>query len=666
MAVVLGAAGVSFGEVVFTGTVTPNDPAGVEPTTTVTIGPTSSTPVDADPRGGVEVNGGAQFVAGRVLVGDNIAALAKMVVTGPNTKATVTSGGSSGTPSLVVGANGSGYLRVDNGAWLQVGGSQAGVLSIAGLDGSFGIGSTEIVGDSTLVTVGRQLIASGGSLSSLSVRDGAVVRVGSLTSVVEDAVRINGIVELSGDRTELQTNGLTVGSRFAPPSSPVYGTLRVADGAIVRSIDSRSSSRAFVSYGGSIELDDGTLVMTQLELEGQLAGSGEVKGFVAVDSTGQIQVGEGDFLQINGPVEVAGRVRVTGGQLDVGGLIFRDQSNSYRSIEVERGDLTVRGNVTNTSVEGFIRLKDSAFTVINTNTSLSQLMGELVAERSTIRLQAASNYASRGYVELSDSELILTRSLLIDSTTSRPVSLLIDSSTIHREVGVSENPTLTVNGRFEIRGQNNKVHTRVVTTPNGVISLADGASVDFASASIASKIEIGAGSSIYFSEQASLFYEVAVALSDSNLSAPSVVGAKQLGLGNKLTIDASAVSEIAAGQVFSLFEADSLAAPFSSYSFPDLPGTLEFVPQQTDTEFSLLVVDSAVTLPGDYNADGCVDAADYTVLRDSDMQAANPMALATWQTNYGRWLPGSGMPIPEPTAVVLFAMGLTAIAALRR
>lgn len=105
---------------------------------------------------------------------------------------------------------------------------------------------------------------------------------------------------------------------------------------------------------------------------------------------------------------------------------------------------------------------------------------------------------------------------------------------------------------------------------------------------------------------------------------------------------------------------------FSAYSFPDLPGTLEFVPQQTETEFSLLVIDAAVALPGDYNADGCVDAADYTVLRDSDMQATNPMALATWQTNYGRWLPGSGMPIPEPTAADLFAIGLTAIAALRR
>lgn len=114
--VMLAMSSMATATVVFTGTVNPNDPSGVQPTTTVTIGPTSSSPVDADPRGGVEVNGGSQFPAGRVLVGDSIAALARMVVTGPQTKATVTSSGSFNAPSLIVGANGSGYLRVDDGA----------------------------------------------------------------------------------------------------------------------------------------------------------------------------------------------------------------------------------------------------------------------------------------------------------------------------------------------------------------------------------------------------------------------------------------------------------------------------------------------------------------------------------------------------------------------
>lgn len=401
-------------------------------------------------------------------------------------------------------------------------------MAIATTDGSDGIGSIEVVGESTLVTVGRQLAVSGGNLSSLDVRDGAVVRVGFLTGGVEDAVLIDGAVELTGDRTELQTYGLTVGSRTASIAYPAVGSLRVAEGAIVRSVDARITSRAFVGYGGSIELDGGTLAMTRLELEGHLSGSGEVTGVVAVDSTGQIEVGEGESLQINGPIDVAGRVRVLGGQLDVAGLVFRNENNSYRSIEVERGDLTVRSFTNNNGIESSIRLKNSAFTVTNPTTSLSVLSGELIAERSTVRLQTASNYSSRGYIELVDSELLLTRQLTIEGSTSNPASLLIDGSTIRTEVGVIDNATLMVHGLFEVRGQHNKIDTNIRTASSGLIRVADGASVDFTSAEIFSAIDIGAGSSVDFSERASMFYEVAVALGDSNLTTPAVVGAKQL------------------------------------------------------------------------------------------------------------------------------------------
>ncbi|TWU00595.1 hypothetical protein Pla108_15470 [Botrimarina colliarenosi] len=277
-------------EVLFTGTVAPGDPAAVDSSTTVTIGAADDFLPDADPRGGVEVNGGSQFVAGRVLVGDSAAALAKMVVTGDQTKATIGPGGSVNSPSLFVGANGSGYLRVDDGAWLQVGSGPYGVLSIGGGDDSAGIRSAEVVGDSSLVTIGRQLFVGDGP-SSLSVRDGAVVRVGSLSNVLEDTVLIHGEVELAGARTELQTNGLTIGYR--DPSIPYanFGTLRIDEGAIVRSMEGRGNSRAYVGYSGSLELDGGVFAISQLSLEGRLSGSGEVVGSVNVNFAGKIEVG---------------------------------------------------------------------------------------------------------------------------------------------------------------------------------------------------------------------------------------------------------------------------------------------------------------------------------------------------------------------------------------
>jgi hypothetical protein len=81
------------------------------------------------------------------------------------------------------------------------------------------------------------------------------------------------------------------------------------------------------------------------------------------------------------------------------------------------------------------------------------------------------------------------------------------------------------------------------------------------------------------------------------------------------------------------------------------------------------------TSAGDYNQDGIVNAADYTVWRDTlgsstDLRANGDNTGASagvidqadytvWTQNFGH-LPGTGRPVPEPTAIVLFAIGLLA------
>ncbi len=94
-------------------------------------------------------------------------------------------------------------------------------------------------------------------------------------------------------------------------------------------------------------------------------------------------------------------------------------------------------------------------------------------------------------------------------------------------------------------------------------------------------------------------------------------------------------------------------------------------------------------ITGDYNRDGVVDAADYTVWRDSvgdnvGSEANHPPAdgnhdfnvddadYALWRANYGA--PGStisaplasaGQPVPEPSAAIVIAIGLGALATRR-
>jgi hypothetical protein len=84
--------------------------------------------------------------------------------------------------------------------------------------------------------------------------------------------------------------------------------------------------------------------------------------------------------------------------------------------------------------------------------------------------------------------------------------------------------------------------------------------------------------------------------------------------------------------------------------------------------FVLDAIESAYVAPGDYNADGLVDAADYTVWRDFASAtthvnrgdgnadgAVNAGDYEVWRGNYGT---GSGAAVPEPAAGVLFSVVL--------
>lgn len=92
--------------------------------------------------------------------------------------------------------------------------------------------------------------------------------------------------------------------------------------------------------------------------------------------------------------------------------------------------------------------------------------------------------------------------------------------------------------------------------------------------------------------------------------------------------------------------------------------------------FVLDAIESVYVAPGDYNADGLVDAADYTVWRDFASAtthvnrgdgnadgAVNAGDYEVWRGNYGA---GSGAAVPEPAAGVLLATILGGLSPLYR
>jgi hypothetical protein len=109
----------------------------------------------------------------------------------------------------------------------------------------------------------------------------------------------------------------------------------------------------------------------------------------------------------------------------------------------------------------------------------------------------------------------------------------------------------------------------------------------------------------------------------------------------------------------------------TQFAMTDLP-TLA-VGLQWNLAYSADVVTLLVGLAGDYNGDGMVDAADYVVWRKSDGTQAG---YDRWRANFGATI-GAGSStigpprfpaVPEPTACLLLAVGVTAIAigAVRR
>lgn len=64
----------------------------------------------------------------------------------------------------------------------------------------------------------------------------------------------------------------------------------------------------------------------------------------------------------------------------------------------------------------------------------------------------------------------------------------------------------------------------------------------------------------------------------------------------------------------------------------------------------------AIGLPGDYNGDGMVDAADYTVWRDGGAPDSGIGGYNLWVSNYGS--SNSAVSVPEPTAILLSVLGV--------
>ena len=127
----------------------------------------------------------------------------------------------------------------------------------------------------------------------------------------------------------------------------------------------------------------------------------------------------------------------------------------------------------------------------------------------------------------------------------------------------------------------------------------------------------------------------------------------------------------ASGTAFEILHADSgISGFFDNLSFPPGPAWA-FV----DTGFSIFLIAPGPALPGDFNANGVVDAADYVLWRNGGPLAndttpgVQPADYDVWQAHFGQTVgsgAGTSAAVPEPASMLLLFMASLSAFATRR
>ncbi|MEO1498787.1 MAG: sulfatase-like hydrolase/transferase [Planctomycetota bacterium] len=135
-----------------------------------------------------------------------------------------------------------------------------------------------------------------------------------------------------------------------------------------------------------------------------------------------------------------------------------------------------------------------------------------------------------------------------------------------------------------------------------------------------------------------------------------------------LAVAASDGFAASAGDSYTLLSGASVSGAFSGFDLPSLSAGLMWQVGYTGADVSLVV-----TIAGDFNGDGSVDVADYTVWRDALGEEVSPLIgadgngdgmvteedLDLWRANFGAVvveLTGEAA-IPEPSAAAVAALG---------
>jgi T5SS/PEP-CTERM-associated repeat protein len=499
------------------------------------------------------------------------------------------------------------------------GGQVSSVLSAVGV-GAGGDGTATVRGDGSTWTNSGELHIGFANTGELTISAGG--RVDTVASLVGSSPGSNGSATVTGSGSTWANSGqLIVGAEGT-------GTALIEEGAIVTA----EGVRVGLVAGSDGELTitgDGTSITSGQQVQiGQLA-------------TGDLILSDGAVLESRkgtSPTNTSGIIGTEEGAVGIATI-----TGAGTEWEQDGGmNVGFRGTGTmNVQAGALIHSSDGIIGRFPVATGTVAVSGANSAWNVDNDLHAGGNADGDGG----------TATLNVSSDGNVSVGNLLrvwDGGTVNLTGGTLTAKTIQHNdgGAFNFTGGTLHVETFTGNLTNSGGTLAPGASPG--TTTIAGD---------YTQSSGTLQIELA-----SPSSFDKLVVSGNLTLGGTLNVSLLDSYSPAAGATFDILDWGTLTGTFSTLQLPPLTGSLAWNTTGLYTD-GVLAVTGGAGLPGDYNSDGTVDAADYVVWRKTDESQAG---YDLWRTNFGRTA-GSGIgaaaaaAVPEPAAIL---MVLTASLAL--
>jgi hypothetical protein len=519
--------------------------------------------------------------------------------------------------------------------------------------------------------------------------------LGSAGAALLIAAPALGAITIDGDVSGVSTTAATV----LNVGGPGYGRLRIDGGSDLVSSTATVGGSTQGRFGpGFVDVAGFGSTWTTGVLR---AGASAVAGEVTVSDGGRLVVSEPATFASVGPRSML-RVSGSGSTASFATLAIGADatSNSPGSagLEVSNGGVVSAGTVSVASLGRVTmnggQVSGSSFTnngdvrgsgTISTQSSFINGASLLVDYGNTLSIESRQILVNTGRITLSGGEL---RSGVWnnDPRAGKLVGTIeLTNGTLRSDMLTSSGsvPTSTNSGLLASLGGDNHVYGQVSMSAAGQV-VATGESrltfhddVSFLRNS-GGGLTVQAGSKVVFLDGLTMGSASALQPAIANRFGPyyqgivEVVGATSF---NETPIDVLQIGGFVPtlGDSFAILTSTGpITGTPVLRSAPPLAHGQRWDVVTTRNQVLLRVVDAT---PGDFNADGVVNAADYTAWRDNSPSASestlngagsgdgvvNAMDYAMWVSHYSDGSP-SGAPVPEPAACATFALGLSVFA----